>query len=131
MRIPQWGDISGACLLDYVPNVVQLLTSKVLCLSACVCVGGGGVGRAFLKASLNGFDKNTEVLGPPGRRGQVSKDAVLFEQNRVAEARWKHELRSKATYMPPAQGDHTCSDCDIAFSAGVSCDYFLRKSPET
>lgn len=31
LRIPQWGDVCGSCLMDYVPSVRQLLAAKVLC----------------------------------------------------------------------------------------------------
>ena len=90
-----------------------------------------------LKASLKGFDIDTEtweteVQDRPGWQGQISKGAVFFEQNRVAEAQRKLELRkSKAASLSPAHGDHLCAVCDKTFRTRIGLISHMNRKHNT
>ena len=59
-----------------------------------------------LKASLKSSDTcwETLALDRPAWRSKINKEAVIFDQNRMAEAQSKCELRkSKVISLPPAQ----------------------------
>lgn len=62
-----------------------------------------------LKASLKSSDIDFETwetlaLDRPAWRGKINKEAVIFDQNRMAEAQSRCELRkSKVISSPPAQ----------------------------
>lgn len=74
-----------------------------------------------LKALLKSFDIDVETwetwaLDRPTWRSKVDKRTALFEQNRIAGAQRKHELRkSKAISLTPAQEIHQSPESDRAY----------------
>ena len=106
----------------------------------CGELAGGNAHRVdkdCLKASLKRFDIDTEtwenqVQDRPGWQGQISKGAVFFEQNRVAEAQRKLELRkSKAASLSPAHGDHLCAVCDKTFRSRIGLISHMNRKHNT
>ena len=62
----------------------------------------------------------TLALERPAWRSKVNKDTVLFEQNRIAGAQRKRELRkSNEISLTPAQETHQCPECGTAFRACI------------
>ena len=86
-----------------------------------------------LKASLKSFDIDVETwetlaLDRPAWRSKVNKGTVLFEQNRIAGAQRKRELRkSKVVSLPPAQEIHQCLECGRTFLARIGLISHSRK----